>query len=95
MVAKRIGPIEPDSDVARLVLQAVDDPVELTIGDQAFRIIRIRDTGLSTVDPEKQLAAIRSLADLLKDSPTFDAEALKSEIRRYRDEASEGRFGDE
>ncbi|MCC6704422.1 MAG: hypothetical protein IT334_06065 [Thermomicrobiales bacterium] len=95
MVAERIGPIEPDSDAARLVLRAVDHAVELTIGDQAFRITWINDTGSPAGDPEKQLAAIHNLANLLKNSPTFDAEGLKSEIRQYRDDASEGRFGDE
>jgi hypothetical protein len=95
MVAERIGPIEPESDEAKLVLRALNHPVEVTVGDQVFRIDRIRNTGLPPVDPERQLAAIRALADVLKESPTFDADEIKAEIRRYRDLASEGRFGDE
>lgn len=91
MVAERIGPIEPDSDEAKLVLKAVDHAVEVTVGEHVFRIDRIRETGLPPVDPEKQLAAIRKIAGMLKDSPTFDAERLKAEIREYRDSADDGR----
>jgi hypothetical protein len=95
MVAERIGPIEPDSDEAKLVLRAVDHPVEVSVGNQVFRIDRIGDTGLPAYDPEEQLASLRELAKVLIHSPTFDAGKLKEEIRQYRDEASEGRFGEE
>lgn len=95
MVAERIGPIEPDSDEAKLVLRAADHAVEVTVGDQLFRIVRIRETGLPPVDPEKQLAAVLKIAGMLKDSPTFNADELIAQIRRDRETADDGRFSDE
>ena len=95
MVAERIGPIEPDSDAARLVLRAVDHAVELTIGDQAFRITRIHGVGSPSTDPEKQLAALLKISSMPKFSPAFDADELIAQIRRDRESADAGRFLDE
>lgn len=95
MVAERIGPIEPDSDEAKLVLKAVDHAVEVTVGDKVFRIHRIQDTSVPPVDPEKQLAALLKISSMPKFSSAFDADELIAQIRRDRESADEGRFTDE
>ncbi len=84
MATERVGPIDPESGPGKLLLRAMDHPVEVTIEEKTFRIQRVFENGLPYVDPEKQLAALRALAGVLEDSPTFNADDLNAEIRADR-----------
>jgi hypothetical protein len=90
MVAEpKVIPVEPDSELSRLVDQAEETPIVLVRDGRRFRIVREEDAGpFAGYDPERVLAAIEQAAGLFDG---MDVEWLKTGLRSQRGQARRGR----
>lgn len=84
----KLIPIEPDSELEHLLDAAVAGSIVLVRGDERFRVIREKTSGLPAMDPERVRKAFERSVGILKG---IDAEALKAEIREQRKQDSLGR----
>jgi len=79
MVADKFIPIEPDSEIGRFILLAVDQPMVTKIQGMKFRITRdLQEDIFAYYDPERTRKALDGLRGLLTNE---QAEALKRQIR--------------
>lgn len=104
MVVAKTIPYEEVTKTSELLEQAADQPVVVEFEGRRFRVIREseelvvrptpnnpdRDAIWENYDPEKALAAMRSLFGYYK-KHGIDAEEVKREIREERGQFSKGR----
>ena len=90
MVAEpKVIPVDPDSDLAKLVDQAENESVVLERNGRRFRIVR-EDAfdPFANYDPERVLAAFEHAAGVFDG---MDVEWLKAELRAQRGQDFRGR----
>lgn len=91
MVAEKVIPVEPGSDVDHFLKQADDQPIIAEAHGHRFRVVREPVDPFANYDPERVRAGLSRIAGLLKD---VDTEALKAELREQREQDSIGRPAD-
>lgn len=77
--------IDPESELARALAEADDDPVILDSNGVRFRVIRLSEDLWADYDPDQVLAALKAAAGTL--SPEEGAR-IKELIYRGRDEGT-------
>ena len=80
--------VEPDSEVARVLTHALDEPILIDTRRARFRVVRETDDPFANYDPERVRAALDGLAGTLKG---VDVDALLAELREQRAQNSQGR----
>lgn len=94
MAATRIFPFDPESDTEKLLDEAVSHPAIALIGGRRYRVTAEpldRDKSrepMINYDPEKAIAALKSLSGLLQG---VDIVELKRELREERGQFTEYR----
>lgn len=82
--------IPAESETATRLHEADDAPVVFVVGGARYRVVReesnlAKDDIWAGYDPEKAIEGMRAAAGSWKD---IDAEALKADVRRWREEGS-------
>jgi hypothetical protein len=91
MVAEKVIPVEPGSDVDRFLKQADDQPIIAEAHGHRFRVVREPVDPFANYDPERVKAGLARISGLLKG---VDIEDLKAELRQQRGQDSSGRPAD-
>jgi hypothetical protein len=86
--ARKTIPIDPDSEFARLLKRAAEEPALLDIDGMRFRVESEELDPFANYDPERARAALERAAGSWKG---VNAEALIAELRAQRDQDSTGR----
>ena len=91
MVAKtKVIPVEPESELGRILDEAAAGNVILEKAGVRFRLVRATDDPFASYDPERALAAFERAAGLFDG---MDDEELKEDLRAQRSQDSIGRPG--
>jgi hypothetical protein len=83
--APRTIHIDPESDLARSLATADDEPVLLESNGVRFRVIRVDDDPWADYDPEKVREGLRKFSGMI--SPE-EADRIKELIYRGREEGT-------
>jgi len=86
--ARKTIPIDPDSEFARLLKRAAEEPALLDVNGTRFRVESEEPNLFAIYDPERVRAAIKRMTGTLKG---VDAESLIAELRAQREQDSMGR----
>ena len=90
MVAGKMIPVEPGSDVDEFLRQADEQPIIAVAHGRRFRVVREPEDIFANYDPERVRAALRASAGAFAG---IDTEALKKELLEQREQNSIGRPG--
>ena len=91
MVAEpKVIPVEPGSELAGIIDQAMERPIVLERNGRRFRLVRDDEDPFANYDPERALRGFAEAAGLLSG---LDIEAFKAELRAQRRQDSKGRPG--
>lgn len=90
MVAEKVIPVEPGSDVDHFLKQADDQPFIAEAHGHRFRVVREPVDPFANYDPERVKAALSASAGAFAG---VDTEALKRELLEQRTQSSKGRPG--
>jgi hypothetical protein len=80
--------VEPDSEVARILKRAADEPLVIDTRTARYRVVREADDPFRDYDPSAVQEALRRSAGALAG---LDIEARKAEISEERAQDSRGR----
>ena len=96
VAAFRTIEIEPNSETAKLIVEASESAAVVKISGSHFRVERVLNTQAlhpddiwEGYDPRRAIDGMRAAAGSWSD---IDGEALKADIRRWREEGSRERF---
>ena len=92
MVAGKMIPVEPGSDVDEFLRQADEQPIIAVAHGRRFRVVREPVDIFANYDVERVREGLVRISGLLKE---VDVEALKAELREQRDQDSIGRPADQ
>jgi hypothetical protein len=80
--------VEPDSEVARVLEQATELPINIQTHGARFRVVREGDDPFANYDPERARAAAERAFGTLKG---VDVDKLLAELKEQRARDSQGR----
>jgi hypothetical protein len=82
MVARpKVIPVEPDSELGRLLAEGTETEIVLESAGRRFRVVQETDDPFANYDPDRALAAFEQASGIFAGQ---DVEALKAELRAQR-----------